>query len=153
MMSNTYEGMPPKKDREFLNVSPSDKLLSLTSLRVLVVDDKEDSLVLTRFILEEYAMQVMTAVSANEALQIFSQTKPDILICDIAMPGEDGYSLIRKIRKLEPEQGERIPAIALTACARNKDRILSLNAGFQMHLTKPVDPEDLVQAVAGLARL
>lgn len=145
-MSKDYDKLPPSQEREPLS------LLSLDKLRVLVVDDNEDNLLLTSFILEEKVMQVMTATSASEAFSMFLQTKPDILVCDISMPGEDGYSLLRKIRNLEPFQGGQIPAIALTASAMEEDRILCMNAGFQVHIAKPIEPTELVEVVAELAR-
>lgn len=145
MMSKDYNRLPPNKDREVLNNSSF-----LEGLRALVVDDNEDTLLLTSFILEEYAIQVNTATSASEALKKFAKTKPDILICDIAMPVEDGYSLIRKIRKQESEQRAQTPAIALTASARDEDQDLSIQAGFQIHLAKPIEPEELVKTVVSL---
>jgi CheY-like chemotaxis protein len=150
-MSNANDSLPLKEDREFLNLSPPN-LLSLKSLRVLVVDDNIDSLLLTAFILEEYGTEVVKAASAGEAFKMFLEAKLDMLICDLAMPDEDGYSLIRKIRLLEPEQGGQIPAIALTASAGEEDRNLSIEAGFQVHLAKPIEPAELVGVVAALAR-
>ena len=147
MISNPYGTLPPEEDREILNFSAP-----LEDLRVLIVDDNEDTLVLTSFILEEYGIRAITAASASEALEMFLKAKPEMLICDLAMPGEDGYSLIRKIRNLEPEQGGQIPAIALTASARAEDRSLSIEAGFQIHLSKPIEPDGLVEVVAVLAR-
>jgi len=76
--------------------------------------------------------------------------RPDVLVSDIEMPGQDGYSLIRKLRALGPEQGGKIPAIALTAFGRPEDRIRSLQAGFNIHLTKPVDPAELIASVASM---
>ena len=151
MMSNANDSLPLDKGREILNLSPPNSS-SLKSLRVLVVDDNIDCLLLTAFILEEYGTEVVTAASAAEALKIFLEAKPDILISDITMPGEDGYSLIRKIRLLEPEQGGQIPAIALTASAREEDRRLSIEAGFQVHLAKPIELAELVGIVAALAK-
>jgi CheY-like chemotaxis protein len=150
-MSNVNDSLPLKKDREFLNLSPPNSL-SLKSLRVLVVDDNIDSLFLTAFILEECGTEVVKAASAGEALRIFLDAKLDMLICDLAMPDEDGCSLIRKIRLLEPEQGGQVPAIALTASAGEQDRSLAMEAGFQVHLAKPIEPADLVGVVAALAR-
>lgn len=124
---------------------------NLEGLRILVVDDDVDTLELISFILEEYQMQVTTAASASEAFDSLTRSLPHIMISDIAMPGEDGYSLIRKVRNLEAESGGHIPAIALTAFAREEDRILALDAGFQMHVAKPVDPFELVAVVAKLA--
>lgn len=145
-MSKTDDRLPSIEEREPLS------LLSLEKLRVLVVDDNEDNLLLASFILEENVMQVMTATSASEAFKMFLQTKPDILVCDIAMPGEDGYSLLRQIRNLKPCQGGQIPAIALTALATEEDRILCKNAGFQVHIAKPIEPNELIEVVAELAR-
>ena len=150
-MSNANDSLPLKEDREFLNLSPPNSL-SLRSLRVLVVDDNIDSLFLTAFILEECGTEVVKAASAGEALRIFLDTKLDMLICDLAMPREDGYSLIRKIRLLEPEQGGQVPAIALTASVGEQNRSLSMEAGFQVHLAKPIEPAELVGVVAALAR-
>jgi len=150
-MSNANDSLPLKEDREFLNLSPPN-LLSLKSLRVLVVDDNIDSLLLTAFILEEYGTEVVKAASAGEAFKMFLEAKLDMLICDLAMPDEDGCSLIRKIRLLEPEQGGQVPAIALTASAGEEDRNLSIEAGFQVHLAKPIEPAELVGVVAALAR-
>jgi CheY-like chemotaxis protein len=150
-MSNVNNSLPLKNDREFLNLSPPNSL-SLKSLRVLVVDDNIDSLFLTAFILEECGTEVVKAASAGEALRIFLDAKLDMLICDLAMPDEDGCSLIRKIRLLEPEQGGQVPAIALTASAGEQDRSLAMEAGFQVHLAKPIEPADLVGVVAALAR-
>jgi CheY-like chemotaxis protein len=103
-------------------------------------------------ILSEYGIEVITAASASHALQMFLQTKPDILVCDIAMPGEDGYSLIRNIRKVEAEQGGRIPAIALTGLVTEEHRRLSVEAGFQVYLEKPIEADVLVGIIAVLAR-
>jgi CheY-like chemotaxis protein len=88
----------------------------------------------------------------REALEHLAGGIPDILVCDLAMPVEDGYSLIRKLRQLPPDHGGQIPAIALTAYARDEDRIRALTAGFQMHLTKPVEPRQLIEAIAHLTR-
>jgi CheY-like chemotaxis protein len=121
-------------------------------LRVLLVDDNIDNLELLAIILEQYGTEVITAASAAEAIQAIAQSIPDILISDIAMPLEDGYSLIRQIRKLPPEQGGLIPAIALTAYAKNEDRLLALEAGFQMHLPKPIDPDELIAVVMKLVQ-
>lgn len=151
MMSNANDSLPLKEDREILNLSPPNSS-SLKSLRVLVVDDNTDNLLLTAFILEEYGIEVVTAESAGEALKLFLEAKPNMLICDITMPGEDGHTLIRKIRLLEPEQGGQIPAIALTASASEADRRLSMEVGFQVHLAKPIEPDKLVEMVAALAR-
>jgi CheY-like chemotaxis protein len=132
----------------------------LNGLRVLVVDDNVDTLELVTIILGEYGTEVITAASATEAIEAITQgargaitqLKPNILISDIAMPGVDGYSLIRKVRTLSSERGGRIPAIALTAYASEEERTRILAAGFQMHIPKPVEPSELVAVVAKLAQ-
>ena len=143
MMSELYNNLHPDKDRA---------IESLEGLWVLVVDDNDDSIELVRIILEEYGTKVITAPSAREALQLMTQVNPDILISDIAMPSEDGYWLIRQIRSLPGEQGGSIPAIALTACVAPDEHRRSLEAGFQIYLSKPTDPSELVEVVAKLAQ-
>ncbi len=92
--------------------------------------------------------EVRASASASHAMRALKEFRPEVLLCDIAMPGEDGYSLIRRVRALTPSQGGDIPAVALTALARVGDRRRALAAGFQNYLTKPVDIDDLAQAVA-----
>jgi CheY-like chemotaxis protein len=94
---------------------------------------------------------VRRCFAAPEALDTLREWRPDVLVSDIEMPGEDGYSLIRKVRALDPAQGGRTPAIALTAYGRTQDRILSLAAGYSMHVPKPVDPGELTTIVASVA--
>lgn len=122
----------------------------LDGLRVLVVDDEEDARQLIRAVLEQCKAEVTAVPSASDALQAIERLQPDILVSDIGMPGEDGYTLIRRVRGLPPESGGRIPAIALTAYARVEDRMNVLSAGFQMHVPKPVEPAELVAIVASL---
>src|ERR1044072_4275265 len=93
---------------------------------------------------------VTCADSAAVAMHAFQEHAPDLLISDISMPQEDGHSLIRRIRALPSEQGGSVPAIALTALARNEDRVAALEAGFQIHFAKPVDLERLVLAATAL---
>jgi CheY-like chemotaxis protein/nitrogen-specific signal transduction histidine kinase len=123
----------------------------LNHLRILVVDDEDDTRDLLRAILESCGSEVATAASAAEAVELFPEWKPDVLISDIGMPGEDGYSLIGKVRALEAQHGGRVPAIALTAYARVEDRVRALMAGFQVHVPKPVEPVELMAVVASLA--
>ncbi|MEP6515164.1 hybrid sensor histidine kinase/response regulator [Microcoleus vaginatus] len=126
---------------------------TLEGLQILVVEDEADALELLSTILEKYGADVMAVASVKEALTIIdtaTERSPDVLVSDIGMPDEDGYSLIRKLRQLEVQRGGRLPAIALTAYARNDDRQQALLAGFQMHLTKPVDAAELVAVVASL---
>ena len=91
-------------------------------------------------------------VGREQAFELVVQRKPDALISDISMPGEDGYELIRKVRTLSAEQGGQVPAIALTAYARTQDRLKVLSAGYQMHVTKPVEPVELATVVASLTK-
>ncbi|MBD2072077.1 response regulator [Leptolyngbya sp. FACHB-671] len=119
----------------------------LDGLKVLVVDDDNDNLQLFAFLLETYGASVTAVSSANDAFQAFLEQQPDILISDIRMPNQDGYMLIRQIRGLTVEQGGQAPAIALTANAREIDQQQALAAGFQQYLAKPVDPDELLQAV------
>lgn len=123
---------------------------TLNGLRVLVVDDEPDARQLLTTVLSPYGAQVMTAASAAEALAAVPQFHPDVLVSDIGMPKEDGYVLIRQLRGLPPEQGGRIPAVALTAYARSEDRTQALLAGFQLHIPKPVNPAELVAVIANL---
>jgi len=123
----------------------------LRGLNVLVVDDDPDARDLVEFILVRHGAQVHTAASAAEALEALSQSTPDVLVSDIGMPEEDGYSLIRKVRAREASRGGRIPALALTAYGRAEDRQRALAAGFHTHLAKPAHPEELAWVVAGLS--
>jgi CheY-like chemotaxis protein len=94
---------------------------------------------------------VEIAGNAEEAIEKLKTFKPDVFVSDIGMPGEDGYSLIRRIRKLSREEGGMVPAIALTAYARMEDRVRAISAGFQMHIAKPVESAELVTMIASLA--
>lgn len=146
-----------EKDAEAANPGRSDDLTSLEGLpslqglKVLVVDDEADTRELIREVLRECGSEVILSRSAAEALEAIEQHKPDILISDLGMPDEDGYSLISKIRALPSERGGHIPAAALTAYARAEDRMRVLRSGFQFHLPKPVDSAELVTVVASLA--
>ncbi len=118
---------------------------------VLVVDDEPDAAEVLARVLTRAGATVATAGGTDEALEKFHRARPHVLVSDIAMSGRDGYDLIRAIRELPPEQGGEIPAIAVTAYAREEDRIRALNAGFQIHLAKPVEPAALAAAIAHLA--
>ncbi|BAZ22674.1 response regulator receiver domain protein [Kalymmatonema gypsitolerans NIES-4073] len=122
---------------------------TLDGLRIVVVDDDADSLVLTTFILESYGVQTMTATCALEAIEVIKQSVPDVLIIDIAMPEVDGYSLIRKVRTLNSPQNQ-IPAIALTAMDSEEGRDLALKAGFQSYLIKPTEPNDILTEIVNI---
>jgi CheY-like chemotaxis protein len=121
----------------------------LDGVHVLAVDDEPDSLSLLREVLEAAGARVSSASSAAAALEAIRAQQPDVVVADIGMPGMDGLQLIRAIRQME-EPMRSAPAAALTAYARAQDRILSLTSGFQMHLVKPIDPLELVVAVASL---
>jgi CheY-like chemotaxis protein len=127
-----------------------DRALSLLGVRVLVVDDEPDTRELITFVLEHSGAQAISAASAGEALLAFEQWRPDVLVSDIGMPQEDGYTLIRKLRARESKQGNLIPAVALTAYAREEDYRQAMEAGFQRHISKPVEPTELVAVVAHL---
>ena len=124
---------------------------SLDGLKILVVDDEQDTRDFVRAVLEKCGSEVTTASSAAEALGAFEAQHPDFLISDVGMPGEDGYWLIGRVRALRADQGGQIPALALTAYARTADRLRVLRSGFQIHLPKPVEPTELIVAVASLA--
>jgi PAS domain S-box-containing protein len=124
--------------------------INLRGVRVLTVEDEQDTRELLVFMIQQYGAEVTAAASAIEALEIWPQFQPDILVCDIAMPEMDGYTLIRQVRTWPKEQGGAIPAIALTAYAGEANQQQALAAGFQKHLSKPVTPEKLVQAIADL---
>lgn len=126
---------------------------SLEGLRLLIVDDDADALDLLGALLEKFAAQVVRATSAAQALEALARVKPDVLISDIEMPGEDGYSLIAKVRERETNRnGGRLPAIALTAHARLEDRLRAVAAGFQHHVAKPIEPTELVTVILSLTK-
>jgi signal transduction histidine kinase/ActR/RegA family two-component response regulator len=124
----------------------------LDGLSIVAVDDETDALGLLRTILEAAGARVTTVDSAPLALSALAADPPDALIADIGMPGMDGFSLIREVRQSLPSPARHVPALALTAYARSEDRIAALAHGFQMHVAKPVDPAELVLAVARLAQ-
>ena len=124
---------------------------ALQGLRVLAVDDEADTREMIRAVLEHCKMEVITAASAAEALASLVRSRPDVLLSDLGMPGEDGYALIAKVRALPAERGGQIPAAALTAYVRAEDRVKVLRSGFQLHVSKPLEPNELVAVVANLA--
>ena len=131
---------------------PATALPDLHTVRVLVVDDEPDATALVREILEAAGADVATADSAVSALDRIAGYRPDVLITDLGMPVMDGFELISRIRALPDRALSEVPAAALTAYARSEDRIKALDRGFQLHLAKPVDPTELVVAIASLVR-
>ena len=123
----------------------------LAGLRILIVDDEADARELVSTMLASCGALVEAAASTSEALALIEEWNPRVLIADIGMQGEDGYALIRKVRALQPEKGGLIPAVALTAYARIEDRTRALSSGFQVHLAKPVDRNQLAMTVSKLA--
>ena len=117
---------------------------------ILVVDDEEDTRQLLVQSLTFHGATVISADSAEHALEEIEEKNPDVLVSDIGMPDEDGYSLIRKVRALADEQHRDIPAIALTAFTRAQDRMRALSSGFQSHVSKPVEPDELTTVIASL---
>jgi CheY-like chemotaxis protein/two-component sensor histidine kinase len=150
MAPASLEAVPAVERRELqLEVGA---LPSLSGVRVLVVDDDEDARELLTSVLINYGAEDKTAAGAVEALDILAAGDIDVLVSDINMPGIDGYELIRRVRAMEPERGGRIPAAALMAYARAEDRVRALQAGYQTHVPKPVEPAELEVVVATLAR-
>ena len=137
---------PVEDDEPNLKTAPS-----LNGLRVLLVDDDLDSLQFLNVMLTEYGADVHAVASVAEGLEAVQWYKPDVLVSDLAMPGEDGYSLIARMKALETVTGKPIPAVALTAYVRVEDRARALAAGFNMFVPKPVQPNELITAIANLA--
>ncbi|MDY7012034.1 MAG: response regulator [Cyanobacteriota bacterium] len=145
LIEGNASGTPQKP-----KIEAEDSSLALAEMTVLVVEDEADSREFVRLVLEGCGATVIPAASVADALALLDKNTPDVLISDIAMPGEDGYDLIGKIRD---RADGRFPAIALTAYAREKDEQRALEAGFQLHLTKPLDPEELIAAIARLTEV
>jgi signal transduction histidine kinase/DNA-binding response OmpR family regulator len=129
---------------------PFDSAEALQGLRVLVVDDEPDARDLLSTILKRCGSDVRCSESAADAMQAFSEWEPDLLISDIGMPNEDGYTFIKKVRQLDSNRAQTIPAVALTAYATDEDRMRALEAGFQTHVAKPIEPEDFVSSIAAV---
>jgi len=125
---------------------------SLKGLRILVVDDEADARELLIQILKESGVEVVAVATAEEAIRVLTEqaSRLDVLVSDIGMPNQDGYSLLRRVRSLPPEMGGQIPAVALTAYARTEDRRAAFLAGFQSHLAKPVELAELIAVIANL---
>jgi len=129
---------------------PNNDAIALDGIRILVVDDESDSRELVTFMLEQYGAEAIAVASAAAAIESLQDFYPDVVISDIGMPNEDGYSLIRRIKVLASSQGRQIPAIAVTAYAKEEDRQAAEMAGFQLHISKPINPSELVSAIARL---
>jgi CheY-like chemotaxis protein/two-component sensor histidine kinase len=130
---------------------PGLQATSLNGVRVLVVEDEPEARDSLRILLQRFGAEVAAAGSARQGIETFTHGAFDVVISDIAMPGGDGYELVRAIRGLGPERGGRIPAVAVTAGARPEDRRRALAEGFQVHLPKPVDAAELVRQVTALS--
>jgi len=146
----------PETERRHPSLAPKltgrmDVDFDIEGVRVLVIDDEPDARALVKRLLEGCNAVVTAAESANEAVNLLQGGQFDVLVCDIGMPGEDGYSLIKRVRSLGVGRGGNIPAIALTAYARFEDRVEAIAAGFQMHIAKPVEPIELLTMVAAVA--
>jgi len=124
--------------------------MKLKNRRILIVEDDVDTQELLKTVLEQHGAEVITVDSGASALREIARAKPDVIVSDIGMAGQNGYELIRNIRSLDPEKGGHIPAIALTAYAAPSDRRRALLAGFQTHLPKPVEPDDLLAVILSL---
>ncbi|HEY0174343.1 MAG TPA: response regulator, partial [Pyrinomonadaceae bacterium] len=123
----------------------------LVGLRVLLVDDDEDTLEMLRIFVRRAGAEVTAVSSASAALEASESVRPDVVVADIGMPSVDGYEFIQRLRALGPERGGETPAVALTAYAAEADRVRALRTGFNAHLAKPVDPDALVDALVNLA--
>jgi CheY-like chemotaxis protein len=128
----------------------SEQSCDLSNISVLVVDDEADTRDFVAFLLEQSGAKVTSVASASEALAALTEFKPDLLLSDIGMPEIDGYMLMQQIRNLPPHQGGKILAIALTAFAGEINHQQALSAGFQRHLSKPVEPDNLIEVIATL---
>ena len=124
----------------------------MNGIQILVVDDDQDSLALSREILEATGATVITADNGRDALEKLNRNRANVLIADLGMPTMDGFALIAQIRESADAAIREIPAAALTAFARSEDRVRAMESGFEVHLSKPIDPVELMAAAASLAR-
>lgn len=127
--------------------------MTLRGIRILLVEDDDDAREALRLALETFGASLVAVASGKEALAAIEQALPDVVVSDLAMPGEDGHAFLRKLRSLSPEHGGRVPAVALTAFTSREARELSRECGFHYHLDKPIDPVKLADVLAGLVRL
>lgn len=144
-----------KEDREHPRALTRNVLgwesIDLSGVRILVVEDESDARELIKRVLEQHRAEVITAGSAIEAMELLRARKFDLLISDIGMPGMDGYQFIRKVRELPRGEGGAVPAVALTAFARSEDRTRAMIAGYQMHIAKPIEPQELIATAASFS--
>lgn len=124
----------------------------LRGVRVVLVEDDEDARTMLTFGLERHGAKVWAAASAQEAIELVEQVKPHVMVSDIGLPGEDGYSLMRRVRALRADKGGQTPAAAVTAFTEPEDRLRAFDAGYEEYVAKPVEPHRLVALVANLAR-
>ncbi|MEG4349702.1 PAS domain S-box protein [Microcoleus sp. LAD1_D3] len=142
--------MPVQSQTSLAATAPPEQSFDLSGIRVLAVDDDADARDLVVFLLEDCGASVTAVANAADALAVLTQSVPDLLLSDIGMPDTDGYMLMRQVRALAPHKGGLVPAIALTAYAGEINYQQALAAGFQRHLSKPLDPDKLVQAILDL---
>jgi CheY-like chemotaxis protein len=128
-------------------------LRSLDGVRILLVEDDDDTREVTRLGLEARGAILVCARDAAEGLAAIAREAPDVVVSDITMPGTDGHAFLKRVRALPRAQGGRVPAVALTACESREARVTSREAGFHYHLAKPCDIEKLAEIVSGLVRL
>jgi CheY-like chemotaxis protein len=145
LVANAPAGRPPSQ------AASSNGDEQLAGVKILLVEDDDDSRELMARMLRQRGAEVTVAASAADAFAIFQVDHPDVLVSDIGMPEEDGYTLLARIRALPAEKGGRVPAVALTALARPEDRRRALHAGYEVHVPKPADAAELVAVIANLA--
>ena len=148
----TTERRSIRDDTSILAETEPPSNVSLAGVKVLLVDDEADSREMAIELLTDYGAQAIGASSAQEALAVIRTWRPDVLISDIGMPFEDGYDLIRKVRALDQHEGGGIPACALTGWGAMREAERALAAGFQVHISKPVDSERLMATIYRLAK-
>ena len=149
---STPEGSEPRVNPAVDGATPQGYVTPpIADLKVLIVDDEADARSLAGRMLQQHGVEIHAAASADEALELLKSVRPDVIVSDIGMPGTDGYQFMRMVRALPDEEGGRTPAVAATAFTRGEDRTKALLSGYQAHLAKPVDANELVAVVATLA--
>ncbi len=140
-------------DKQQLSAAPPSKRngdILLSGMRVLVIDDDRDARELIHKVLAQHQAEIITAANAMEGLSILQSQMPDVVISDIGMPEKDGYQFIREVRRLPAIHGGETPAIALSAFAHSEDRTRAMMAGYQVHLSKPVESNELIASIDSL---